>query len=85
MVTMPLQVEKLVYGGDGLSRNRGQVFLTPFVLPGEDVEVEPGDTRAGVTRARLERVVTPSGDRVEAPCPYFGRCGGCQYQHASYE
>jgi len=85
MVTMPLQVEKLVYGGDGLSRGEGQVYLTPFVLPGEDVEVEPGETRAGVTRARLEHVVTASSDRVEARCPYFGRCGGCQYQHATYE
>ena len=85
MLTMPLTVEKLVYGGDGLSRSDGQVVLTPFVLAGEQVEVTPGETRSGVMRAALQKVVAASGDRVEAPCPYFGTCGGCHYQHATYE
>jgi len=82
---MPLTVEKLVYGGDGLSRAEGQVILTPFVLTGEQVEVEPGETRSGVMRAALRQVVTTSSDRMPAPCPYFGTCGGCHYQHATYE
>jgi len=85
MLTMPLTVEKLVYGGDGLSRADRQVILTPFVLAGEQVEVEPGETRSGVMRAALLRVAMASPDRVPAPCPYFGTCGGCHYQHASYE
>ena len=85
MLTMPLTVEKLVYGGDGLSRSDGQVVLTPFVLAGEQVEVTPGETRAGVMRAALQNVVVASGDRVDAPCPYFGTCGGCHYQHSTYE
>lgn len=78
-------IEKLVYGGDGLSREGGQVVLTPFVLPGEEVEIEPGEVRSGVMRAGLRSVVTPSADRVSAPCPYYGKCGGCHYQHAAYE
>lgn len=78
-------IEKLVYGGDGLSRGEGQVTLTPFVLPGEQVEIEPGEARSGVLRAGLRSVVTASADRVPAPCPYYGKCGGCQYQHATYD
>ncbi len=85
MVTTALQIEKLVYGGEGLSRSAGQVVLTPFVLPGEDVEIETGEARSGVLRGRLLQVTTPSPARVVPPCPYFGRCGGCHYQHASYE
>ena len=80
-----LTIEKLVYGGDGLSRAEGQVVLTPFVLPEEQVEVEPGEVRSGVMRAPLRQIVTASPDRVVAPCPYFGTCGGCHYQHATYE
>ena len=54
------------------------------MLPGEAIEAERSESRKHVQRARLLRVEEPSSDRVEAPCPVFGRCGGCQYQHASY-
>jgi 23S rRNA (uracil1939-C5)-methyltransferase len=85
MLTTALQIEKLVYGGEGLSRNEGQVILTPFVLPGEAVQVETGEARSGVLRGRVVEVITPSEARVAPNCPYFGRCGGCHYQHATYE
>ncbi len=78
-------IEKLVYGGDGLSRTDGKVVLTPFVLPGEQVDLADGEERSGVVRASLGKVLVASPDRVAAPCPYFGVCGGCQYQHATYE
>jgi 23S rRNA (uracil1939-C5)-methyltransferase len=59
--------------------------LVPFVLPGEVVEVAVERERPGLVEARLLGVVTPSVERVAAPCPYFMRCGGCHYQHAPYE
>lgn len=85
MVTTALQIEKLVYGGEGLSRNEGQVILTPFVLPGEAVQVVTGESRSGVLRGRAVEITGPSEVRVTPKCPYFGRCGGCHYQHATYE
>ena len=63
----------------------GEVVFTPFVLPGEIVEAERTEARKHVQRARLLRVDAPSPDRMEPPCPVFGRCGGCQYQHAAYD
>ncbi len=84
-VTEQLRVEKMVYGGDGLSRADGEVVFTPFVLPGELVQAERSGSRKHVQRARLVQVVNPSGDRAQPACPFFMRCGGCQYQHASYE
>jgi 23S rRNA (uracil1939-C5)-methyltransferase len=80
-----LHIEKLVYGGEGLSRLDGEVVFTPFVLPGETVEAERTEARKHVQRARMLRVDAPSPDRAEPPCPVFGRCGGCQYQHAVYD
>jgi 23S rRNA (uracil1939-C5)-methyltransferase len=80
-----LHIEKLIYGGDGLSRVEGEVVFTPFVLPGETVEVENSGARRNVQRTRLVRVEHSSPDRVEPACPAFGRCGGCHYQHATYE
>lgn len=87
---MELLIEKLVYGGDGLARlpadekGRGKTVFLPFVIPGEGVDAALIQNRSGFSRARLEKVLTPSADRVEPGCPYFGHCGGCQYQHIDY-
>ena len=87
---MELQIEKLVYGGDGLARlpadaqGRGKTVFLPFVIPGEQVEASVVESRSGFARAKLDRILTASSDRVVPPCPYFGKCGGCQYQHIDY-
>jgi 23S rRNA (uracil1939-C5)-methyltransferase len=79
-----LTIEKLVYGGEGLSRLEGKVVLTPFVLPGEVVRVEIERAKNDLWRGRLIEVLQPSPSRVAPGCPYFQRCGGCQYQHMDY-
>lgn len=88
---MLLTVEKLVYGGDGLARlpgdehGRGKAVFIPFVLDGEKVEASVTAQKAGFARANAEAVIEASPHRVQPACPYFGRCGGCQYQHIAYE
>ncbi|MBV9266775.1 MAG: class I SAM-dependent RNA methyltransferase [Acidobacteriaceae bacterium] len=80
------EIEKLVYGGDGLSRIEGQVLLTPFVLPGERIEVTAARSKGGVLRATQNPTVIQSApERVQPRCEYFFRCGGCHYQHSNYE
>lgn len=87
---MELQIEKLVYGGDGLARlpaderGRGKTVFLSYVVPGEQVEATVTESRSGFARARLNTVLTPSPDRVTPQCQYFGKCGGCQYQHIDY-
>src|SRR4051794_25981906 len=83
--TNEVLIEKLVYGGEGLSRLDGRVVLTPFVLPGEKATVLPDRSKPDLLRTKLVRVQDPSPLRVAPGCPYFLRCGGCHYQHASYE
>jgi 23S rRNA (uracil1939-C5)-methyltransferase len=86
-----LTIEKLVYGGDGLARlpadehGRGKTVFMPFVLEGEQVEAALTEQKPGFARARAEKIVQGSAHRVDPRCPYFLRCGGCHYQHASYE
>src|SRR5712692_7334871 len=80
---MPFEfaAQKLVYGGDALGDFNGRPVLVPRALPGERLEVEAVRTAKGVLHARPLRILERAPERVEAPCPYFGRCGGCQYQH----
>jgi 23S rRNA (uracil1939-C5)-methyltransferase len=80
-----VMIEKLIYGGDGLARRHGQVVFVPLVLPGERVTVEVVEQKPGILRSRLTEVREASADRVTPPCPYFGRCGGCHYQHVGYD
>jgi 23S rRNA (uracil1939-C5)-methyltransferase len=79
------EIEKWVYGGDGLARVDGQVVLLPFVLPGEKVEASVRQVKNGLLRASDVRVIDPAPLRILPACEYFTRCGGCQYQHAPYE
>ncbi len=87
---MQLNIEKLVYGGDGLARlpadeqGPGKTVFLPFVLESELAEATLTEQKTGFTRARLEGVIKASPQRVEPGCPYFGRCGGCHYQHTTY-
>jgi len=80
---MPFELtpHKLVYGGDALGHHQGRTVLVPRVLPGEQVEVKEHRTAKGVVHTRPIRILSAAPERVEPPCPYFGRCGGCQYQH----
>ncbi|RRA48635.1 class I SAM-dependent RNA methyltransferase [Acidipila sp. EB88] len=83
---MKLRIEKAIYGGAGLGRVDGKAVFVPMTLPGEvvEAEIQPGRDKGSFAEAALLHVLEPAAERVVAPCPYFGACGGCQYQHAEY-
>jgi len=91
-----LNIEKLIYGGDGLARlpavppnnkngGRGKAVFVPFVLAGEKIEAALTEEKPGFARARSNAIVEPSPLRIPPSCPYFSHCGGCHYQHTGYE
>jgi 23S rRNA (uracil1939-C5)-methyltransferase len=80
-----LQIEKIVHGGEGLARREGQVFFVPFAIPEEKIEAEIVSEKKGYAEAEIVRIVAPSPERREAPCPVFTVCGGCQLQHLPEE
>ena len=80
-----LRIEKLVYGGSGLARHESRVYLMPKVAPGDLVDIEPVKSKANFIEGVVTRIAEPSPDRVPAPCIYFDRCGGCDYQQLSYD
>jgi 23S rRNA (uracil1939-C5)-methyltransferase len=82
---MDVTIEKLIYGGDGLAHHEGSTVFIPFVLPAERVVALPVEQKKKFVRARVEQLVEPSPQRTLPPCPHFGICGGCNYQHIPYE
>jgi len=91
----------MIYGGDGLARlpaddrtadkqaadkkRSGKAVFVSFVLPGEKIDASLIEQKPGFVRARADAILEPSPHRAQPACPYFGQCGGCHYQHISYE
>ncbi len=80
-----LTIESIAFGGFGVARLDGFVIFVPFVLPGETVEAKILRVKSRFAEATLIKIITPSPERIAAECQYFSKCGGCAYQHMSYE
>jgi len=78
---LQLSIEKLVYGGDGLSHADGNTVFVPYVMPGEAVRASVKTKSNKFIWGKLDQVITADPRRQKAPCPHFGTCGGCHYQH----
>lgn len=82
---MQVRFEKLLYGGDGLARTETKVVMAPFVAPGELADIQITKEHPSRLEARVEQIVEPSPHRVAARCAVFQRCGGCHFQHLTYD
>ena len=84
MRTVDLTIHDVAFGGKGVARDEGKAVFVPFTIDGERVTARITREKKQFAEAELVEVLEPSADRVVAPCPYFGRCGGCSYQHIGY-
>ena len=81
-----LLIEKCVQGGAGLARlPNGSVCFVEGALPGEAVEINITKQKKDFSEARIAKILEPNKKRREAPCPYYGKCGGCNAQHAEFD
>ncbi len=85
MRVVDLEIEDIAFGGKGVGRESGKAVFVPYTIEGETVSAEIVREKKQFAEADLVEVKQSSPDRVEPQCPYFGRCGGCAYQHISYE
>ena len=85
METKLVKIEKVVFGGKGLTRDLEKVAFVPMTLPGERVLVHVTKEHPDYIEAEAVSIEEPSPDRIAPACPYFGICGGCQMSHANYE
>ncbi|MRR17538.1 MAG: class I SAM-dependent RNA methyltransferase [Deltaproteobacteria bacterium] len=89
-VLMPIKeqlhvtIESVAFGGQGVARAGGLVIFVGFAAPGDVLRIEIVERKKKFARGRLIKVIEPSPMRTEPLCPYYGRCGGCSYQHIDY-
>jgi tRNA/tmRNA/rRNA uracil-C5-methylase (TrmA/RlmC/RlmD family) len=80
-----LEIEDIAFGGKGVGRVNGKAVFVPFTIDGESISAQIVRDRKQFAEAEVVDLQRTSRDRVEPECPYFGRCGGCAYQHIAYE
>jgi 23S rRNA (uracil1939-C5)-methyltransferase len=83
-----VRILRLASGGDGVGRlPDGKTVFVPRTAPGDLVVLAGIRAHKRFARARLQRLIEASPDRVEPRCPHYvhDECGGCQLQHINYE
>jgi 23S rRNA (uracil1939-C5)-methyltransferase len=85
MRVVDLKIEDIAFGGKGVGREQGKATFVPYTIEGELVSAEIVREKKQFAEAELVEVKESSPHRVTPECPYFGRCGGCAYQHIGYE
>jgi len=80
-----LPIERMAYGGRGIGRLDGLVVFVQGGIPGDRISARIYRKKRDYAEAGMVELLSPSPDREVAPCPYFGYCGGCQWQHVVYE
>jgi 23S rRNA (uracil1939-C5)-methyltransferase len=84
MRTAELTIHDIAFGGKGVARDNGKAVFVPFTIDGERVSARIVREKKQFAEGELAEVLEPAPERVAPSCPYFGRCGGCSYQHISY-
>ena len=84
MRTIDLRIEDVAFGGKGVARENGKAVFVPLTIEGELISAKITREKKQFAEAEVVNLREKSPHRVETPCPYFGRCGGCAYQHIAY-
>jgi len=79
-----VEILNLGCNGEGVAKYEGVVLFVPFSLPGEIVRVQVINTKQKAYICKVKEILKASPNRVDAVCPYFTKCGGCQLQHLNY-
>ena len=83
--TFEVVIERIIPGGLGLAHADGRTVMVALAAPGDRVRVRVDRVKGSVGFASIVEILAPAPVRVEPPCPYFGRCGGCNFQQLSYQ
>jgi len=82
--SLDVKIEKIVPNGFGLAFAENLTVFVPLSAAGDRLRVRINQLKGKTAFAEIVEILAPSNDRTEPRCPYFGRCGGCDFQQLNY-
>ena len=81
---LEVEIKKIVPGGYGLAFAEGLTIFVVLAVAGDNVSVRLTEIKGKTAFAVIDQIIAPAPQRIEPPCPYVGRCGGCDFQQMTY-
>ena len=78
---MHIITDKIVFGGNSISKIDGKTVFIPYAIPGEKLDINITAQKRDYDTAQIVSIIEPSKHRVEPVCPYYQKCGGCNMMH----
>lgn len=82
---LEVDVKKIVPGGYGLAFAENLTVFVVLAVMGDKVQVRLNEIKGKTAFAEIEKIIEPGSQRIQPPCPYVGRCGGCDFQQMTYD
>ena len=82
---MELKIIDYGYDGEGVAKQDGKTVFVPFTILDEIVDAQIVKNNSKFSFAYPQKILKPSPIRVASQCPYFEKCGGCNFWHIEYE
>jgi len=80
-----ITIDRLAFGGAGFGRIEGKACFVPYTAPGDVAEISIARSKSSYSEGKLVEIRTPAAARISPVCPVFGSCGGCNWQHITYD
>ncbi|PYS97919.1 MAG: hypothetical protein DMF63_17850 [Acidobacteria bacterium] len=82
---LEVDIKKIVPGGYGLAFAENLTVFVVLAVTGDKVQVRLEEIKGKTAFAEIEKIIEPGSKRIQPPCPYVGRCGGCDFQQMRYD
>lgn len=76
-------IEKMAITGEGVARHETAVIFVPWACPGDRLKIRIEFAKKNHYHGKILEILQPGASRVQAPCEYAGKCGGCSWQQIS--
>lgn len=82
---LEIEIARIVPRGLGIGFGKKLTVFVPLTAAGDEVRVRLNEVKGKIAFGEVVEILKPSPDRISPPCPYFGSCGGCDFQQMSYQ
>lgn len=82
---MQVNINKLDHFGNGIGKINDKIIFVKRALPGEIVDIKITNEKKKFMNGEINKVIIPSKERITSICPYYDKCGGCNFLHTTYD